>query len=373
MQELIHIPRFLIVHLAPDRAEKTQIIRDITELYALITALGQVEIIDTLQQRGLPHGGTYIGTGKAVELADKVKEADIDVVVLNAVVKPQQIANLKGIIQKQKEGIEVWDRVDLILNIFAHHAQTSEAKLQIELARMRHMGPRIYGMGKVLSQQSAGIGTVGIGETNTELMKRHWRREMKRITDELEKLTGDHERQLERRKRMGLRTVSIVGYTNAGKTSLFNLLTGKKNLAKNQLFATLDSSVGRLFLPDSNKEILVTDTIGFIRNLPMKLVQAFKSTLMESVHADLLLHVIDVSDREMFGKTATVEKVLRELDVDSKDRIYVFNKIDAASSIDRDDIYNTYDKYHPIFISVKTGEGIEEVKHFIDQSIHAIE
>lgn len=209
------------------------------------------------------------------------------------------------------------------MEIFDKHAQSTEAKLQIELAAMRHMGPLIYGMGMILSRQAGGIGGVGIGETNTELMKRHWKHQMKKVEDKIKKHFEDRERQLQRRARNGAQTVSIIGYTNAGKTSLFNVLTGKKNVVQNALFVTLDSSTGKIFLSKTKKEILISDTIGFIRNLPASLIDAFKSTLMESIHADVLLFIIDVSDEDYEQKIEVVEEVLYELHIQNKKRIHV--------------------------------------------------
>ncbi len=370
MDNALHTKRFLLIGLPNSRMKKDDIIKDMEEIWSLVGAIGNVEIVDAVVQRAdNPDGATYIGPGKVMEVAEVVKEKKIDVIVINGIAKPGQLFNLKRKLEEANRDLEVWDRVDLILMIFSRHAHTSEAKLQIELAKMRHMGPRIYGMGKVLSQQAAGIGAVGIGETNTELMKRHWANAMKKVQDDLLKLSEERQRQLERRKRIGLETVSIVGYTNAGKTSLFNFLTKKTKLTENQLFATLDSAVGKLYLPKSNKEILITDTIGFIKNLPPKLIQAFKSTLMESIHADVLIHVIDISDPDMEKKIEVVEKILTELKVDNKKKIYVFNKIDTTTGVEKNMLLEKYAVFAPRIISVKTGEGIDGLRQTIDAAM----
>src|SRR5258706_12810210 len=278
--------RFLPIHVINPRSNREKSLHTGEELESIITTYGG-EIIDrVIQKRDNPDNATYIGKGKVDEVLEKVKEKNIDVIVLNAVAKPRQVHALTEILSKAKPSLQVWDRVDLILHIFDKHATTTTAKLQIKLSRMRYMGPRIYGMGFVLSRQGGGIGTSGIGETNTELMKRHWRNEIKKTNLELEKLTTDRTLQLLRRKKEGLKTISLIGYTNAGKSSLFNLLTGKKTFVANELFATLDSSVGEMYIQKLQKEVLITDTIGFIRNLPMTLVSAFKSTLMESLNSE---------------------------------------------------------------------------------------
>ena len=200
-------------------------------------------------------------------------------------------------------------------------------------------------------------------------MKRHWRNETKQILEKLEKLTADRERKLAHRRNIGFKTVSIIGYTNAGKTTLFNRLAKKNKLAANVLFATLDSSVGKLFLPQSRREVLVTDTIGFIQNLPPQLINAFKSTLMESIHADLLLHVIDMSDPKKYEKIEVVQTILRRLGLDTKEQIYVFNKADKGRDIITKDLAQTFNIYNPHFISAETGEGIDILISTIEKSL----
>lgn len=360
---------FLMVSIIPQHLTDEEAFTELQELKFLIDAYGgKVKEIVT-QRRELQDKGPYIGRGKIGEIAAVIEEQHINIIVLNGSVKASQTFELKRGFEKVNPKIEVWDRVDLILQIFSKHAHTAEARLQIELAAMRHMGPRIYGMGMVLSRQSGGIGGRGIGETNTELMKRHWRDQIKKTQDRLQKLTLERERQLEHRQKLGLQTVSIIGYTNAGKTSLFNLLSGKKKMAQNVLFATLDSTVGKLYLPEAKKEILLSDTIGFIRNLPTKLIDAFKSTLMESMHADLLLHVIDVSDPNMRRKIQVVEDILYDLGIQNKRQIYVFNKFDQAMGIDREKISEEYHEFEPQFVSVKNGEGITPVLTIIEKAL----
>ncbi len=360
--------KFLLIDTIAQKQTDEDVVRDMEELASLVKTYGGKISEFLTQHRDKQDRGKYIGRGKIEEAAEIIIKEKIDIVVINSVLKATELFDFKTIWQKQNINIQVWDRVDLILHIFSQHAKTAEAKLQIELADMRHMGPRIYGMGYVLSRQGGGIGTSGIGETNTELMRRHWRDQIKEIQDKLKKLSLEREKQLERRRQIGMKTVSIVGYTNAGKTSLFNVLSGKKNLAQNVLFATLDSSVGKMYLQKLQKEIFVSDTIGFIQNLPTRLIDAFKSTLLESIHADILLHVIDTSDENMQNKVQVVEDILHELGIDKKEKIYVFNKMDEAK-VGREEMIKQFSDFNPQFVSVKNEEGIERLKKTIEQGL----
>lgn len=365
MLQLKQTLQILPIHVINPRSDKERAIHVGEELESLISTLGGNIVDRIIQKLDNPHNATFIGKGKVEEVIKKLQEKHVDVVILNTTAKPRQIHALKTAFQKVNPSIDVWDRIDLILQIFDKHATTTEAKLQIELARMQYMGPRIYGMGHILSRQGGGIGTSGIGETNTELMKRHWRNEMKKIHDQIDAITQTRQQQLERRKRTGIKTISLVGYTNAGKSSLFNLLTGKHMLVENALFATLDSTVGKLYVPQIHTEVLITDTIGFIRNLPPRLIKAFTSTLMEATHADLLLHVIDVSDPEFETKIEVVRDILKDLGKNTDDSIYIFNKTDLATHVDKEKILEKYQQYSPLFVSVKTGEGTTEIQQCI--------
>lgn len=355
--------RFLIVSIIPQKLSDEKAFLNVQEVIALIESYNG-EVIDiVLQKREVNSQGSYIGSGKIDEIGALVAEKNIDVVVLNGVVKPAQIFHLQTIWEKHLYGVQVWDKVDLILKIFSQHAQAGEAKFQIELATMQHMGPRIYGMGDEMSRQGGLVGTRGIGETNTERMKRHFRGQIRKVKDDLEKLTKSREMQLENRNKLGLKTASIIGYTNAGKSSLFNTLTGKNRQVKDALFVTLDTGTGKMKIAHEPYDVLVSDTIGFIRDLPPQLVQAFKSTLLESIHADLLLEVIDVSDVDMERKLLEVNKILRGMKIEQKNRIYIFNKVDKMKGKDFDKaaLLEKYEAFQPQFISTKTGEGIREL------------
>ena len=359
MEHVVLPLTILFVCLFSPKLGQSEIEKDITELWNLVKSMGDAVVVDLLVQKGLPYPATYIGPGKAREAVDYLTSHSVDVVTINGILTPNQKFSLTKMFWDINPKIEVWDRVDLILAIFSRHAHTTEAKLQISLARMRHMGPRIFGMGMVLSRQAGGIGTRGIGETNTELMKRHWKREMKRVTDAILHLTDIRRKQIENRQNMGLQTVSLVGYTNAGKTTLFNLLTHKKNLVENTLFATLDSAVGKIYIPQLARVVVVSDTIGFIKDLPPELIEAFNSTLLESISADVVLHVIDASDRDLFEKIDVVESILDQLKIRPEKIVLVFNKIDAVPALNREKMIKRTVPYPYVFLSAITEEGVD--------------
>lgn len=371
MQNLQEEPRFLIVSIIPQDLQEAEAFQHIRELVWLVETYGGGVIDIVLQNREVHDKGNYIGRGKIEEVSRVINEKNIEIVVLNAIVKPGQIYEMQAIFEKAKPGIQVWDRVDLILKIFSKHANTAEAKLQIELAAMRHMGPRIYGMGEEMSRQGGVVGTRGIGETNTERMKRHWREQMRKTKDDLKRLTQNRRLQIEQRQKNGVSNVSLIGYTNAGKTSLFNKLSNKKKLVKNELFVTLESISGKVYLKETAKEILVTDTIGFIRDLPPQLIDAFRSTLMESIYADVLLHVIDVSDDNMDQKIQTVEMIIHDLSLQNKKIIYVFNKTDQIKDLEKEQIIQRYKRFSPQFISTKTGDGVENLLNLISNQVNS--
>jgi GTP-binding protein HflX len=360
--------RFLLVGIQPKNVSDQEAFGSWRELWQLVESYGG-EVVDTvIQKREVHDKGMYIGRGKLIEVQQAMVAGRIDVVVLHDEVKPGQLYEMQLQLTKVKPEVEVWDRVDLILQIFSQHAHTAEARLQIELASMRHMGPRIYGMGIEMSRQGGGIGGRGIGETNTERMKRHWSAQMKKVEDKLAKMASDRQRQLQHRARIGLKTVSLIGYTNAGKTQLYNRLVSKQKFSDNMLFATLDASVGKLYLPASRQELLISDTIGFIQGLPPELLQAFRSTLMESLFADVLVQVVDVSDETMKQKMVAVEGVLKDLDLAARTRILAFNKVDAVE-IERSLLQQQYADFNPHFISAATGEGVDELVMGIEKLI----
>jgi len=352
--------RAILIDLIPPRMRPEQSRERLRELEELVKTYGGIVVVKSYQRRSAPHPRTFIGTGKAAELAEEGKALGATLLLVNDRLKPGQIFHLSDALQPAK--IEVWDRIDLILKIFAKHAATTEARLEIELASVRHMGPRIFGMGMELSRQAGGIGTIGIGETNTEIMKRHLREKERKILERLEQYQKVREGHRKNRRRNALSTVSLVGYTNAGKTSLLNALTGRREYVADKLFATLDTRVGELYVPTTGKSILISDTIGFIRQLPPELLHAFRSTLSEVMASDLLLHVVDISDPLAASKIRTVRQILDELGVGGKPCLYVFNKCDSWKKPKDFDGWLVRLAIEPgvaSFVSASTGEGLD--------------
>lgn len=330
------------------------------EVESLISTLGGEVVLKTVQHRKNPHGATYIGSGKVLNLKQAVLDKKINLVVLNDIISPAKIYRLEENLWQANPALFVWDRMDLILRIFDHRASSAEAKLQIELARLKHLGPRIYGLGESLSQQAGGIGTRGIGEKKLEIKKRYIKDRIAKIEARLEKIIKNRQSQIKERRIKGYKTVALVGYTNAGKTSLFNLLTGKSKKVEDNVFTTLDSVLGKLNHL-SKVPVLISDTIGFIRHLPPVLIDAFKSTLMESLFSEKVIHVIDASDEEMGEKIAVVEKILSQLGIEKKRQICVFNKIDLIDERKKEEVLNQSSNKNPFLVSCLTGQGIDNL------------
>lgn len=353
---------YIVVDVVPPTVKKEEAKEQLDEMLSLIATYGGGSVVEVIQRRANPHPGTYVGTGKAKEIEELVSKYRIDVIILNGNATSSQQFKLQKMYWEINPDIEIWDRVDLILKIFEKHATTVSAKLQIKLARMQHMGPRMYGLSEELGRQGGGIGTRGGGETNVELMKRHWREAIRVVESKIKTIQFKQQSQIDRRKKNGLKTMSIVGYTNVGKTTLFNLITRKGHVGKDALFATLDSAVSSVYLQQLQQKVLMSDTIGFIQNLPPDLIKAFKSTLMESVNSDLLIHVVDVSDKKMYEKIHIVWDILKDLGIDTKKQIIVGNKSDLISDEKKYKILENLKEHKVIFVSAKTGENLEELK-----------
>ncbi len=367
MERLSRHPRAILVDVVPPSLDHASGQRRLRELEALTTTYGGVIIVSVVQRRAIPHYRTYIGSGKLEELIEQAKRDKVQLLILNNALKPRQMFALEEALRPH--GLRAWDRVDLILKIFDAHAKTAEAKLQIKLAAVRHMGPRIYGMGLELMRQSGGIGgRGGKGEANTEIMKRHLADQERQLRKELDRLSTSRANQRMRHDRQGFPTVSVVGYTNAGKSTLVHALTKKHTKIANALFATLDTRMGHLRTADGQL-ILISDTIGFIQDLPPTLLDAFRSTLDETVEADLLLHVIDAADEHGKEKIVEVQDILASIGAAHIPSIFVFNKIDAAKKLDRAALREAAAGHDPQFVSCVTGKGLAELTALIEKRL----
>ncbi len=327
------------------------------ELTALADTAGADVVMRVTQARVSPDKRTYIGSGKVKELAEVCENESIDLVVFDDELSPSQIRNIED---ELGGDVTVIDRSMLILDIFAQHAVTGEGKLQVELAQLKYSAPRLTGHGKEMSRQGAvggnPIGTRGPGETKLEIDRRRMKTRIAALEAEIRELERTRSTMRAARDRSGLLRVSIVGYTNAGKSTLLNKLTDAGILAEDKLFATLDPTTRKFRLP-SGVEILLTDTVGFIRKLPHHLIKAFRSTLDEAVYADIILIVIDASDPEYAAHVEVTEELLSSLGAEDKPTVYVFNKCDrAASAVPRVSADKT-----SVYISAVTGEGIDEL------------
>ena len=324
-----------------------------------------------VQCREKPDVATYLGYGKAIEAGNLCKDNNISLVIVDGEMSPSQIRNLeKEIIgcfdDKEKANVKVIDRTMLILDIFAKHAVTGEGKLQVEIAQLKYTAPRLTGNGINLSRQggtSGSIGSRGPGETKLETDKRHIQRRILALKNALSEM--EKERSVKRSKRIksNVPLAVISGYTNAGKSTLLNYLTDANILAEDKLFATLDPTVRKLSLP-SGRNILLSDTVGFISRLPHGLVEAFKSTLDEVRYADIVLIVIDASDDNAQEKTKVTEDILCQLKSSDKPTIYVFNKCDRIDVVPASDVLRDHDS---VCISAKTGRGVDDLLSMIDE------
>jgi GTP-binding protein HflX len=334
------------------------------ELALLADTAGALVVMRELQRRTTPDPATYIGKGKAQELQEAATALDVDVVIFDDELTPAQQRNLERLFK-----VDVVDRVALILDIFAQHASSQEGALQVELAQLRYRLPRLRGRGLELSQQGAGIGTRGPGETQLEVDRRRLLRRTQKLERDLRGLGATRATQRKARRRRDLRQIALVGYTNAGKSTLLNRLTHAGVLVQDQLFSTLDPTVRRLHLP-GGETVLLSDTVGFVRRLPHQLVEAFRSTLEEVRDADLLLHVVDASAPDADERIAAVETVLREIDAGCVPTLLAWNKTDAADADDVKALLATH--RGSVALSAATGEGVEELLLAVGDRIRAL-
>ncbi len=327
------------------------------ELALLVDTAGADPVELILQRRDAPDPATYIGSGKAKELQELAETLDVDLVVFDDELTPAQQRNLEKLFK-----VDVVDRVALILDIFAQHARSQEGMVQVELAQLRYRLPRLRGRGLQLSQQGAGggargglVGNRGPGETQLEVDRRRIQTRISRLERELKTLAKNRDTQRKSRKRSARSTVALVGYTNAGKSTLLNRLTDADVLVEDRLFSTLDPTTRRLRLP-GGETVLASDTVGFVQRLPHQLVESFSSTLEEVVDADLLVHVVDARVPDAEDQIDAVRKVLREIGADQVPELLVLNKADVATAVDVKLLLTV----HPqaVVVSAVTGEGV---------------
>jgi len=338
------------------------------ELSRLAETAGSQVLDGLIQRRGKPDPATYVGAGKAAELAEIVTEAGADTVICDGELSPSQLRRLEGVVR-----VKVIDRTALILDIFAQHARSKEGKAQVELAQLEYLLPRLRGWGESLSRQAGGrvaagggIGTRGPGETKIETDRRRIRTRTAKLRRELAGMSTGREVQRGQRRRREVPSVAIAGYTNAGKSSLLNRVTGSGVLVADSLFATLDSAVRRARTP-SGRLFTLTDTVGFVRHLPHQLVEAFRATLEEVAQADLILHVVDGSDPDPLAQLAAVREVLREIGAGDVAELVVINKSDAADPVSVEAV--TQRERDCIVVSAQTGAGIDELLAAVEAAL----
>ena len=341
----------------------------LAEFRELVTSAGGMVVAELLQRRPRPDPATLVGSGKVEEIAGAAAAAEADLVLFDHDLSPTQLRNLESALP-----CRVLDRTQLILDIFARHARTREGQLQVELAQLEYLLPRLAGRGKSMSQLGGGIGTRGPGETQLETDRRRIQRRIDHLKRELDSVRRVRRQQRQRREAVPVPTVALVGYTNAGKSTLFNRMTGAQVLASPRMFATLDPKLRAVELP-SRRKVLLSDTVGFIRNLPHTLVTSFRATLEEVVQAEVLLHVRDAASSYGQEQKAQVEKVLGELDALHKPRIEVLNKIDLLAEEDRSQLQarrtgGSRDQVE-VPVSALTGEGIDALLDAIDRAVYS--
>lgn len=348
--------RVILVGVQADDNEDTE--KSLDELEELAQTAGAETVGRIIQNREQIHPGTYVGKGKLDEIKNLLWETDATGIICDDELSPAQLGNLQDALDTK-----VMDRTLIILDIFAERASTNEGKIQVELAQLKYRQSRLVGLGKSLSRLGGGIGTRGPGEKKLEMDRRLIKGRIAQLNRELKDVKRHREVTREQRSRNHIPVIAIVGYTNAGKSTLLNRLTGASVLEEDKLFATLDPTTRGLKLP-SGQEVLLTDTVGFIRKLPHHLIEAFKSTLEEAKYADMILHVVDVSNPQMDEQMYTVYETLQNLDVKDKVVITAFNKQDRLTEVP---IIRDFKADHIVNISARTGQGLDTLQSVIEQ------
>ena len=350
------VERALLIGVYKDPEQKEEFESLLAELDSLVDSLG-IPVIDRLLVRVQePNPRYFVGSGKAEEIFERAKQLEIDVIIFDNGLSPAQQRNWEAL-----TGLAVIEREEVILDIFGRRARTKEARLQVGLARMEYSLPRLTRAWGHLSRQGGGLGGKGEGETQLETDRRLVRAQIDRFKSDLELVRLRRATQRKQRERLPLPSAAIVGYTNVGKSALLKRLTGAQVLVEDKLFATLDTTTRRVILP-SGQSLLLTDTVGFIRNLPHRLIEAFKATLEEAVLSDFLIHVLDASHPRVFDFYQTTMRVLEELGADAKRMITVLNKVDLVKD---ESTLHALRLHFPegAFISVRSGEGLKELLH----------
>ena len=364
MAEMIELKeqeeRVILVAVSTDDNDDT--VNSVQELSELVSTAGAVTVGTVIQNRENIHPGTYVGKGKIEEIREMAWEREATGIVCDDELSPAQLRNLEDALQ-----MKVMDRTMVILDIFASRARTREGKIQVELAQLRYRAARLIGLRNSLSRLGGGIGTRGPGEKKLEIDRRLIHDRISVLKAELEDVKRHREVQRKQREGSGTLTLAIVGYTNAGKSTLLNKLTQAGILAEDKLFATLDPTTRALTLPGGEK-VLLTDTVGFIRKLPHHLIDAFKSTLEEAKYSDVILHVVDCSNPQMDMQMHVVYETLRQLEVQGKDIVTVFNKIDR---MDADVTCRDPKADFRVKISANTGEGLDELLETIENILRS--
>lgn len=359
MAELIDLKeleeRVILVAVSTSDGDDTE--ESVEELGELVKTAGAVTVDKIIQNRERIHPGTYLGKGKIEEVKERIWELDATGVVCDDELSPAQLRNLEDMLETK-----VMDRTMVILDIFAAHAVTREGKIQVELAQLKYRAVRLVGLRSSLSRLGGGIGTRGPGEKKLEVDRRLIHDRIAQLKTELEGVKRHREVARQQRERTFTLSAAIVGYTNAGKSTLLNRLTDAGILAEDKLFATLDPTTRSMTLP-GGQQILLTDTVGFIRKLPHHLIEAFKSTLEEARYSDILLHVVDCSNPQMDAQIHTVYETLRKLEIQDKIIVTVFNKIDRLES---EETLRDLNSDYQVRVSAKAGTGLDELLDILE-------
>lgn len=360
MAEMIELKqvkeKVILVGVSTDDHDDTE--KSLDELEELASTAGAVTVGRVVQNLSQIHPVTYVGKGKLDEIKDLLWETEATGIICDDELSPIQLGNMEDALNTK-----IMDRTLIILDIFANRASTNEGKIQVELAQLKYRQSRLVGLGKSLSRLGGGIGTRGPGEKKLEMDRRLIKGRIAQLNRELKDVKRHREVTREERSRNQVPVIAIVGYTNAGKSTLLNTLTGADVLEEDKLFATLDPTTRNLKLP-SKQEVLLTDTVGFIRKLPHHLIEAFKSTLEEAKYADIILHVVDASNPQMDEQMYIVYETLMNLEVKNKPVITAFNKQDK---VDGEVILRDFKADHVVNISAKTGEGLENLQNVIEE------